>query len=339
MHAAIIVIGVFVFSLFRAEPGASITLQPGDLVFTHNFGSGAGAVSVLDPDTGLTTMISSDSLLDSPRHLVVDEAGLIFVANTSGTIIRIDPSTGDHSVLTTFPQLASEGGLAIAPSGSLYVTARPDGVPSSLVQVDPVSGNQTIIVTDVLLSGTKALSLDEEGRFVFAKSGVSEGSLLLFDPSTQMITTLLTSVLSGGTLETSLGPGVAVQSDGDIVLSENGYPALSVLEKDAAVQDRVLGPSHICDDEPTLCGGYYGIAVSENGDIAAIIETRTGLEGVWILDGSLNGDKAFLPLPGGSNPRGLAFVPIPEPSTACLLALGLVGIAARRTRSGRRPKA
>jgi hypothetical protein len=52
--------------------------------------------------------------------------------------------------------------------------------------------------------------------------------------------------------------------------------------------------------------------------------------------GSVTGEQMVLNAPGFINPFGIAVVPIPEPSTAALLALGLVGLAARRSYPARR---
>lgn len=77
----------------------------------------------VDLATGEVTTLSQGGLLDEPNHLDVDAAGNVYVSDTGGRVLRIDPA-GSQSVLTD-QLLVSGAPLVLAPGDAfLYVVSK-----------------------------------------------------------------------------------------------------------------------------------------------------------------------------------------------------------------------
>ncbi len=134
---------------------AGVVLKLGDILVAE---PGAESISVIDPSTGIRTVISQGGLL-SPSHKTVGVAfapdGDVIAVHRDTGLIRVNPVTESQSIL-------SQGGLFRDPwaiaidnvTGYIYVADsgydndRPEiNGPGRIIRVDPVSGAQQLIAS------------------------------------------------------------------------------------------------------------------------------------------------------------------------------------------------
>jgi streptogramin lyase len=92
-------------------------------------------------------VVSLRGLFDGVVDIAVEPSGTVVVANQNNcNIVRVDPSTGVQTLITS--GLVGLRGIGVADDGQIYVSSDPgSGVASSILQIDPVTGNQTVIST------------------------------------------------------------------------------------------------------------------------------------------------------------------------------------------------
>ena len=73
--------------------------------------------AILDANTatGGTTIVSQNGLLTSPIGVVQDASGDIFAANYSGSIVEVNPNTGDQTLIASGGYLENISAIAIVP--------------------------------------------------------------------------------------------------------------------------------------------------------------------------------------------------------------------------------
>lgn len=149
--------------LLRVDPttGVAITLVPASMSFRPSclavagdgtiYASddgidGAGGIHRIDPVTGATSFVPA-GLVDTGMCLAIDaDDHLIVTLVTLNEIWRVDPSDGSRTLVPssgTF--ITGPYYLAVADTGLLFVqTFLPSGN-SGIVQLDPVSGEETLV--------------------------------------------------------------------------------------------------------------------------------------------------------------------------------------------------
>src|SRR5262245_14048372 len=119
-------------ALLLSTSAEAVTLEPGDIVVADAL---YDSVYHVDPATGDRTVVSSDSIGAGPSlgqlfGIAVEPSGTILVTGTAdfvtGWVYRIDPLTGDRSVVTSSvvgsgPNLVNPMDLVIGPDGSIFV--------------------------------------------------------------------------------------------------------------------------------------------------------------------------------------------------------------------------
>src|SRR5262245_50104301 len=111
-------------------------------VFTTVLGAAAPALAVGNgPD------------IVCPRAMAVEASGTILVTGGCSTlapvtVLRIDPVTGDRTILTggpvgTGPALVVPMGIAVEEDGHVLVL---DGFSRAVLRVDPVTGDRTVVI-------------------------------------------------------------------------------------------------------------------------------------------------------------------------------------------------
>lgn len=114
---------------------------------------------------------------------------------------------------------------------------------------------------------------------------------------------------------------VAVGANGDIYVVNNNQDG--VVRIDPITGDHTLVSSGGWFHNPT------GIEIEADGNLL-VLSGPNAIDRIVRVDPT-TGDQFLLATDGILNdPSGIAIVPIPEPSTALLLAFGLAGLAARR---------
>ena len=124
--------------------------------FTTSFTEDLGAVSVADSDLDIS--ISGDTA---------------FVADLTGNqIVSIDLANGDQQVISSGNLFNQPYDLDFGISGNLIVGNQND---TNLLGVNPVTGSQTIVEQNGLLTGTHSIAADSTGAlFVGQQNGVIE---------------------------------------------------------------------------------------------------------------------------------------------------------------------
>ena len=187
------------------DPADMAFLPGGDIVVTdQGFATGIPQVLEVDPGTGVRTLISSASrgtgpALVMPNSVAVGPGGDILVTDIAPVtgnprLLRIDPATGNRSVLTgvgvgTGPavNVAAVG----VEGGVIYVT---DVVGNQIMRVDP-AGNRTLVSGPGLGGGAPffspvSITSDRPGSIVVldaerpAPGGLPLGGLVRVDLAT-----------------------------------------------------------------------------------------------------------------------------------------------------------
>ena len=136
----------------------------GNIIVADN---GENAIFRVDLSTGNRTIISKpgsvgtgtggDSEFSSINGFAIDSSGNILVADeTKGAIIKVDPTTGDRSILSndtsgvgTGTNLARPQSVTIDSSGNVFVSDETNLV----FRIDPANGNRIVIASNSIGSG------------------------------------------------------------------------------------------------------------------------------------------------------------------------------------------
>jgi uncharacterized repeat protein (TIGR03803 family) len=187
--------------------------------------NGVGTVFRFDPLTGdLRTLHVFTGANDGggPFGGLVEVGGQLYgvttgggpaaaASNPSGTIFRIDPSTGALTVLHAFsgsgamPAWFPRGPLAVGPDGMLYGTTRFGGSEEAgtIYRLNPATGAFAIVHPMTVAEGSGPvgpLLLDSDGAFYGSASGGGDssgaGTVFRFDPATSQLLVLYSLALA-----------------------------------------------------------------------------------------------------------------------------------------------
>jgi hypothetical protein len=184
-----------------------ITETPnGQLYITDLTAFGTGAVFRVDPNTGQQSVLAKGAFLNGP-NVAAFVNGFLYVADEgdgSGTIhniVRIDPATGEQTLLTTGGGggFTVPTGMAVAPGQNVYVTDEPGNAqgsnPGGVWEVNLDSGQQTLLSQGGLFDHPVDVTVDASGNLIVANTGSVAnnfaGSLFRINPQTG-VQTLIT---------------------------------------------------------------------------------------------------------------------------------------------------
>jgi hypothetical protein len=218
-----------------------------------------------NPATGALIEISRNGaqgdLFRHPYDIVVARDGNLLVADMGayatptdrspdGRIIRVDPVTGQQSLVTSGNLLVDPGGLTLAPDGQIYVvenvgTAGQPGV----VSVNPATGAQTLVTQGGQLCYPFGIAFHPSGSLLVTDYGDFNdgttvincthdfGALVKVDLATKDQAILSRNAAQWGNLFRN-PLGVTVEPGGRILLvNQNGGTALVAVDPGTGVQD------------------------------------------------------------------------------------------------------
>jgi len=218
-----------------------------------------------DPATGALTEISRNGAQgDHFRHpydIAVGADGSLLVADMGafatptdhtpdGRIIRVDPVTGQQSLLTSGNLLVDPAGLTIAPDGLIYVVENVGtlGTPS-VISVNPATGAQTLVTQGGQLCYPFGIAAEADGSLLVTNYGdFSDGStvincvydfgaLVRIDHGTHAQSVVSRNAPEWGNLFRN-PLGVTVEPGGRIhVVNQNGGTALVGVDPESGVQN------------------------------------------------------------------------------------------------------
>jgi len=273
--------------------------------------SSASSVLQVDPNTGATSTLASGFSIDI--GIAVNNAGDIFIASPGGkSIIRIDPTTGTQTTVSAGGSFVQPESVAVDAAGDLLVT---DAGANAIFRVDPITGAQTILPATLQLSWYDIASNQSGNLFVTASDFPAPWQL---DPTTG-------AVLHNFGCCGFFGLGMGL--NGAFFVTTGG------------VGRNVVGIDPIT-------GAFTG--VWNNGFFVAPLDVAMGPDGdLYVTDPNLGGSiirvdpvtsLQTVVASGLGDVRGIAVFPalIPEPRTALLFCLGLMGLGLRN-RANRAP--
>ena len=231
---------------FFSGPWDLMLMPNGELMVSN--GSGNGVIGV-NPLTGKQRVVSdnaqsinsSNPLFSFPTGIVRMPNGDLAVGNSSSVgIVRVDPSNGRQSVLSSNDQPINVGtayysgpyDLTAGPGGSLIVsdsTAFGDG---GLISVNPATGKQTkLSANDQAINASSQLFLDPasaqlyRGKLYVANGGADQtdqAGVVAVDPATGKQTVVSSN---GQPINSSSGYfdnvyGIAIEPGGRILVSD-----------------------------------------------------------------------------------------------------------------------
>jgi sugar lactone lactonase YvrE len=306
-HAALLIGSCLGFNSGTARAELLYVSMSDSTIVTYNVSLGdATAVQ------GTRTTFASGSPLNAPEEMVFDAAGNLYTTNRNGnTVTKITPA----GVMSTFASgtaslLNKPIGLAIDPSGNLYV-ANENG--PSITKLTPAGAASTFASV-----GSYGLASDAAGN-VYAAPG---NTIVKYTPQ-GVSSTFANTNLNGPR-------GMTFDASGNLFVANFGNHIIAQFTTagtgSAFVNTGGVGPNDVAFDS---LGNLY---VAANGTRAIHKYNATGVfQFSWST--------------GGPRTQHLAFVPVPEPSTYGLAAVGAAGLLAlhgsrrggSRLRGGHRP--
>jgi hypothetical protein len=327
-----------------AAPGDPWVAYVANSVVTKQ-SAAAPVVLRANPATGALTEISRNGargdLFRHPYDIAVAADGSLLVADMGayatptdrtpdGRIIRVDPVTGQQSLVTSGNLLVDPAGLAIAPGGLIYVIENVGTIGQpGVVSVDPATGAQTLVTQGGQLCYPFGIAVHPNGSLLVTDYGDFSdgttvincthdfGALVKVDPVTKGQSILSRNAAQWGNLLRN-PLGVTVEPGGRILLvNQNGGTALVAVHPDTGVQDA----------ETTNTGTDRLVlpqrpALTPDGDVVvsdfSLDDMEGGLVSVDLPDGGqsiLRQDRQLF-----NNPLGVAVVANRDPVAALSLS-------------------
>jgi DNA-binding beta-propeller fold protein YncE len=302
-----------------------------------------------DPATGGLTEVSRNgsqgNLFRHPYDVAVAADGSLLVADMGayatptdrtpdGRIVRVDPVTGQQSIVSSGNLLVDPAGLTVAPDGGIYVVENvgATGQPG-VVSVNPATGAQTLVTQGGQLCYPFGIAIHPSGHVLVTDYGdFSDGSTVIncthdFGSLVKVnLATKAQAVLSrnapewGNLFRNPLG--VTVEPGGRIlVVNQNGGTALVAVDPATGVQDA---------ETPNTGTDRLEVpqrpAVTPDGDVVVsdfmLDDFEGGLVTVDLPDGTqrlLRQDRALF-----NNPLGVAVVANHPPVPALAVSPAVV---------------
>jgi DNA-binding beta-propeller fold protein YncE len=168
------------------DPAGVAVASDGALYVLENVGvGGLRGVIRIDPLTGAQTGVARGGELCNPFGIAFDPRGDLVVADygtlvlsnrpivecprATGSLVRIERSTGRQAVLAEGNLLRNPLGIAIEPGGRILVANESVNAAAALVAVDPVSGEQSVVASNTggdLFRLPERIALAPDGRLL-----------------------------------------------------------------------------------------------------------------------------------------------------------------------------
>lgn len=237
-------------------------------------------------------------------------AAELFVADRANErILSFDETTGNFLRVVTDQGLSQPSGMTFGPGGFLYVSnsAGFPGGAASVVKVDPVSGETTPFVTDVIGAGGIGYHQASNTLFVSEFGNFDGDEVFRYDAGGNLLQTLGT-----GSAPTARA-GIVFDASGNLYVSEFNISGVGSVIKYAAPEGNpsglfaTTGSTFASGADVTLAipapaAGFNGLAFDGNGQlfVASLIGQsliKFGVSGGEVVDGNPFG--APLPYPSG----------------------------------------
>ena len=300
-------------SAFVASASQAVPILPGDLLVTV---PGINTVVRAEPPSG-ATVVHQGASGEAFSDIAIGEDGRIFViggqlpAPGGIRVSEIDPTSDSVRVVTQIAGV-NRFGIAIEDAGSLLITDSGGRV----LRIDPDSGASSTVTAGGNLVTPTGIVLDDLGDIYLADSfggggGGPTGQIIHVDH----VSGAQTVVSSGGLLSGELRE-LVFDENGDLLVVDASND--SVVRIDTATGAQSLLSSGFADPRAIGFDATGRLLVGDReAHVIFEVDAISGAQTTY-----WNGpDQDF---------NGFAFFPIPEPGTALLVSLGLIGMARRR---------
>ena len=177
------------------------------------------AVLSIDPRDGAQSVVSTEPGFQ-PVGIALTASGRLIVSDfPADSIIAINPGSGAQSPISSDGSLTAPAGLAVAPSGRIFVAD--EGVNPGVYAINPRTGAQTPVAT-AGLSDPYSVALAPNGRVLFVDYGLPEPGATIFSvrPRGGPLRTISTGQLFGDPL------GLARSFNGPLFVAEQDEPTV-----------------------------------------------------------------------------------------------------------------
>ncbi len=269
--------------------------------------------------------LASDGMLDTPRAVVVDPNGRLFVSESGNTdaVIRIDPTlpaTANQVAVTLGGGFTSPRGIVIDASGD-FLVAEPND--QWIYRVHPTSGSQSVF----------GASGAPPNHFTFPSDIArhAELGLLVTDASLAPVSRRVLRIPATGGVAFALAAdglltfprGIAVEASGNLVIADSGQAAPTVISPRLIRINRTTLAQSLVPVTGLL--GPRGIAVDASGNLLVADVTAKAVYRVHPTTG------ARTTVTSGSTlgPWGIAVVSAIQPVTQSNLLVADIGAGAK----------
>lgn len=246
----------------------AVTLHPGDVVF--NEGNTFGEILRIDRTTGQIAHVASGELLKSSQSsMAFDAQGRLLVVAQSG-LVRVDPSSGAQTLLSSGGILYSPKGVTVESNGAIIVTTLgTTGVPAAVVRVDPDTGAQSVVSSGGLLVRPFRVTVDAAGDLIVSdsKGFGGSGGVLRVDP----VTGAQAPISSGGYLTNA----------GDLTIDDQGFLIVGFASPPFPGCETYAGSGIVRVDPDT---GAQAL-ITTNGLLCTYISLTVDVDGTYLVGG------------------------------------------------------
>jgi len=150
-------------SVSVTKPSCAVT-DPTGAIYT--FDQAAGLIK-LDPAHHILELIAPDSLFTQspigPRNMVMESDGMLLIADGTAGVKRVNPYTGEVTVVSSGDSLGLALGIAVDALGNIFVSdgAKLTGGSSKMLKIDPITGHQTVIARGGFITLPISIVLDD----------------------------------------------------------------------------------------------------------------------------------------------------------------------------------
>lgn len=223
------------------------------------------ALLQIDPATGARTTLSQRGKLITPMRFAIDASGAVFVVNAEGAsegcrlgcgnVIKIDPRSGDQTVVSAAGMFGILHGLALEPSGDLLVTSTHDDRATAIIRVNTRTGAQSLVSSAGLLFNPTDLALDANGDILVTEDRNEKGAsaLLRIDARTgeQSVIAQVGELVSPY--------GIALAPRGDIWIADANEHRVVFIgpEEDSGGPGKIVRVNPITGEQRVLFAGQH----------------------------------------------------------------------------------
>ena len=215
---------------------------------------------------------------------------VVYTANsfsTGAVILRTEPGSGS---LVEISRNGPQGNLfqrpydlAVEPDGNLLVAdiGVPNRKDGAVIRVDPLTGRQSLVSSGGEFFDPAGLAVAPDGQIyvVDNRAPDNDGAVIRVDPRTGAQTLVTERSSEAGRRELDLPFGIAIESDGNLVVSNRVLP--NELPLVCRVVGKVVRVNPLTGDQTRVSGDDrlawpLGLAVRPDGDIVVANECGTG---------------------------------------------------------------